>query len=81
MKLPTVRLQVAGLTVLLAWAGFVRGISKDVAIEKLYGCRIRCAKTYEECYTKAAVRWRVCHDLYVWCDQYCKRKFDRTVTS
>ena len=31
-------LQVAALTVLLAWTGLVRGTSEDVAMEKSIGC-------------------------------------------
>ncbi|KAK2172004.1 hypothetical protein NP493_1002g00025 [Ridgeia piscesae] len=74
-------MEVAGLTVLLAWAGFVRGISKDDAIQKLYGCQSKCVKTYRECCDNSLARWRVCHDLYVWCDRYCQTMFDRTVTT
>lgn len=71
------RLQVAALTVLLAWAGLVRGIGEDLAMDMLVACQGRCIKAYDDCCTKSPIKWRVCHDLFVWCDNYCKLKFNK----
>ncbi|KAI0234513.1 hypothetical protein LSAT2_015215 [Lamellibrachia satsuma] len=52
-----------------------RAISEEDALIKLIDCQRDSMKTFDECSKDLPHLWKMCHDLYVWSYNYCKRMF------
>ena len=66
---------ITATVLLLSCTGLVRCTGAEEAMMKLIDCQRLGMDAYRECYKDMPLKWKVCHDFYVWEYDYSKHLY------